>query len=136
MPLAMTLGMDSNNPLPIVTSLILSRNGNAITLSKQFYEQGVRNLKGLKRIISQSNERVYSLGVVHPSSMHNLMLRYWLASGGIDPDKDVNLVVLPPSQMVDRLKSGEIDGYCVYAPSNDTRYGQQHSTHIRAHHTP
>jgi nitrate/nitrite transport system ATP-binding protein len=118
MPLAMTLGMGNNNPLPIVTSLILSRNGNAITLSKRFYEQGVRNLKGLKRIISQSNEQTYSLGVVHPSSMHNLMLRYWLASGGIDPDKDVNLVVLPPSQMVDRLKSGEIDGYCVGEPWN------------------
>ncbi|MGB3205888.1 MAG: nitrate ABC transporter ATP-binding protein [Crinalium sp.] len=118
MPLAMTLGMGNNNPLPIVTSLILSRNGNAITLSNQFYEQGVRNLKGLKRIISQPNEQTYSLGVVHPSSMHNLMLRYWLASGGIDPDKDVNLVVLPPSQMVDRLKSGEIDGYCVGEPWN------------------
>ncbi|AFZ14493.1 nitrate ABC transporter, ATPase subunits C and D [Crinalium epipsammum PCC 9333] len=118
MPLAMTLGMGNNSPLPIVTSLILSRNGNAITLSNQFYEQGVRNLKDLKRIISQTNEQTYSLGVVHPSSMHNLMLRYWLASGGIDPDKDVNLVVLPPSQMVDRLKSGEIDGYCVGEPWN------------------
>jgi len=118
MPLAMTLGMGNNNRLPIVTSLILSRNGNAITLSKQFYEQGVRNLKGLKRIISQTNERTYSLGVVHPSSMHNLMLRYWLASGGIDPDKDVNLVVLPPSEMVNRLKTGEIDGYCVGEPWN------------------
>ena len=118
MPLAMTLGMGNNSPLPIVTSLILSRNGNAITLSNQFYEQGVRNLKGLKRIISQTNEQTYSLGVVHPSSMHNLMLRYWLASGGIDPDKDVNLVVLPPSEMVNRLKSGEIDGYCVGEPWN------------------
>jgi nitrate/nitrite transport system ATP-binding protein len=50
--------------------------------------------------------------------MHNLMLRYWLATDGIDPDKDVNLVVIPPSEMLDRLKTGEIDGYCAGEPWN------------------
>jgi nitrate/nitrite transport system ATP-binding protein len=50
--------------------------------------------------------------------MHNLMLRYWLASGGIDPDRDVALTVIPPPQMFSNLKAGNIDGYCVGEPWN------------------
>jgi nitrate/nitrite transport system ATP-binding protein len=50
--------------------------------------------------------------------MHNLMLRYWLASAGIDPDNDLDLVVIPPQEMVDRLRSHEIDGFCVGEPWN------------------
>ncbi|WP_017720837.1 nitrate ABC transporter ATP-binding protein [Kamptonema formosum] len=118
MPLGLTLGMGGFAPVPAVTALVLSRNGNAITLSQQFYQQGVRTLNDLKAAIAQSPDRVFNLGVVHPSSMHNLMLRYWLASGGIDPDRDINLVVLPPSQMAASLKAGKIDGYCAGAPWN------------------
>ncbi|MBW4495371.1 MAG: nitrate ABC transporter ATP-binding protein [Oscillatoria princeps RMCB-10] len=118
MPLGLTLGMGGFAPVPVVTALVLSRNGNAITLSKQFYQQGVRTLNDLKAAIAQSPDRVFNLGVVHPASTHNLMLRYWLASGGIDPDRDINLVVLPPSQMVASLKAGKIDGYCAGAPWN------------------
>jgi nitrate/nitrite transport system ATP-binding protein len=53
---------------------------------------------------------------VHECSMHNLMLRYWLAAGGIDPDQDVMLVTLPPQEMSDRLSQGRIDGFCVGEP--------------------
>jgi nitrate/nitrite transport system ATP-binding protein len=118
LPLGLTLGMGGFAPVPMVTALVLSRNGNAITLSKQFYDRGVRTLNDLKAAIAQSQDKIFNLGVVHPSSMHNLMLRYWLASGGIDPDRDINLVVLPPSQMVASLKAGKIDGYCAGAPWN------------------
>jgi ABC-type nitrate/sulfonate/bicarbonate transport system substrate-binding protein len=58
------------------------------------------------------------MGVVHPSSMHNLLLRYWLASGGIDPDRELNLKQIPPAQMVVDLKGGTIDGFCVGDPWN------------------
>jgi nitrate/nitrite transport system ATP-binding protein len=61
----------------------------------------------------QSPDKIATFGMVHPASMHNLLLRYWLASGGIDPDSDVNLAVIPPPQMVSLLKAGKIDGYCV-----------------------
>jgi ABC-type nitrate/sulfonate/bicarbonate transport system substrate-binding protein len=50
--------------------------------------------------------------------MHNYALRYWLAQAGIDPDRDVRLVVTPPPRMVEHLRSGEIDGFCVGAPWN------------------
>ncbi|MBW4681633.1 MAG: nitrate ABC transporter ATP-binding protein [Microcoleus vaginatus WJT46-NPBG5] len=118
MPLSMTLGLGLARSVPMVTALVLARNGNAITLSKQLYQQGVRTLADLKAVVTQSVDKVHTLGVVNPASMHNLMLRYWLAAGGIDPDRDVNLTVIPSAQMVANLKAGNIDGYCVGEPWN------------------
>ena len=118
LPLAMTVGMGNKIPIPMIIGMILSRNGNAITLSNKFAKQGVKTLTDLRKVIKESQDKIYSFGVVHPASMHNLMLRYWLASGGIDPDEDVNLVVLPPSEMIENLREEKIDGYCVGAPWN------------------
>jgi nitrate/nitrite transport system ATP-binding protein len=118
MPLAMTIGMGGKIPTPMVTGLILSRNGNAITFSKKLLEAGVRNLADFKQLVDSSSDQVRTLAMVHPASMHNLILRYWLASGGIDPDQDVNLTVIPPPQMVATMKAGNIDGYCVGEPWN------------------
>ncbi|WP_448563346.1 nitrate ABC transporter ATP-binding protein [Trichothermofontia sp.] len=118
MPLALTLNPETPTPIPIVTALTLSRNGNAITLSKRLLDAGVRRLADLKAAIVRDRDRGYGLGVVHPASMHNLLLRYWLAEGGIDPDWDVRLSILPPPQMAVNLKSGRLDGYCVGEPWN------------------
>ncbi len=54
--------------------------------------------------------------MVHPFSPHNYELRYFLGSAGVDPDRDVDLVVVPPQYVVDHLRSGAIDGFCVGAP--------------------
>lgn len=118
MPLSMTLGMGGKAPLPVITGLVLARNGNSITLSKQFYDQGVRTLADFKAAIARTPDKVHTLGMVHPASMHNLMLRYWLSSADIDPDLDVSLTVIPPPQMVANLKAGNIDGFCVGEPWN------------------
>jgi nitrate/nitrite transport system ATP-binding protein len=119
LPLALTLGMNGRPSTPISVPLVLSRNGNAITLSTELYHQGVHTLQNLKAAISTVTiERKLTLGIVHDCSMHNLMLRYWLASAGIDPDRDLNLIVIPPQEMVERLRSGEIDGFCVGEPWN------------------
>lgn len=118
MPLSMTIGAGGKPSVPIITALVLSRNGNAITLGNKYKEWGVSQLSDLKEAIMQSPDKIETFGMVHPSSMHNLMLRYWLASGGIDPDQDVNLIVIPPPQMVANLKAGNIDGYCVGEPWN------------------
>jgi nitrate/nitrite transport system ATP-binding protein len=116
MPLAMTIGMGGQPSVPISTSLVLSRNGNAITLSQELYERGAQSLSELKSVIATDKDRRYRIGVVHDCSMHNLMLRYWLASGNIDPDREVDLVILPPQTMVDQLRRGQIDGFCVGEP--------------------
>jgi nitrate/nitrite transport system ATP-binding protein len=116
MPLALTMGMNGSPSVPTSTALVLSRNGNAITLSRELFEQGIRNLNDFKMAIFHNRDRVFKIGVVHECSMHNLMLRYWLAAGGIDPDRDVTLVTLPPQEMAERLRQGQIDGFCVGEP--------------------
>ncbi|NEQ22609.1 MAG: ABC transporter substrate-binding protein [Microcoleus sp. SIO2G3] len=126
MPMSMTLGAGNNTPVPMVSALTLSRNGNAITLSKRLYDQGVRTLADFKAALQATPDKVHTLGVVYPSSMQNLMLRYWLASGGIDPDRDVSLTVIPPPQMISNLKAGSIDGYCVGEPWNSRAVNEGH----------
>jgi NitT/TauT family transport system ATP-binding protein len=56
--------------------------------------------------------------MVYPFSCHNYELRYWLAAAGIDPDRDVRLIVIPPPFLVDALRAGQIDGFCVGEPWN------------------
>ena len=126
MPTTITIGAGNKSSVPIVSALNLSRGGNAITLSKLFYDQGVRNLADFKKAITKSPDKVHTLGMVYPSSMHNLLLRYWLASEGIDPDRDVGLTVIPPPQMVSNLKAGNIDGYCVGEPWNSRAVNEGH----------
>ncbi|WP_066375787.1 ABC transporter ATP-binding/substrate-binding protein [Anabaena sp. CA = ATCC 33047] len=118
MPMWLTLGGHNNQPLPVVTSLTMTRNGNAITLAKRFYDQGVRTLSDFKDYLLRTRDQRHIMGVVHPASMHNLLLRYWLAAGGIDPDIDVDMKTIPPAQMVADLQAASIDGYCVGEPWN------------------
>ncbi|MDX2271839.1 MAG: nitrate ABC transporter ATP-binding protein [Cyanobacteriota bacterium] len=117
MPLALTLGW-GGSLVNVVTALTLSRNGNAITLSNRLAERGVKTLADLRQFIHQTPDKVPTLGMVHVGSMHNLLLRHWLAGGGIHPDQDVSLTVIPPPQMVANLKAGNLDGYCVGEPWN------------------
>ena len=118
MPLWLTLGGDEEPPVSMVTALTMTRNGNAITFDNPLYEQGVRSLSDFKQYVDRTSDRAHTLGVVHSSSMHNLLLRYWLAAGGIDPDEDVSLQTIPPAQMIVDLKADTIDGYCVGEPWN------------------
>ncbi len=118
MPVWLTIGGMDNKPLPVVSALTLTRNGNAITLDKNFYNQGIHTLNDLKRMLLETSDRQHTFGMVHPASMHNLLLRYWLAAGGIHPDKDVTLTTIPPAQMIANLKAGNIDGFCVGEPWN------------------
>jgi len=118
MPLWMSLGGGDAEPTPVVSALTLTRNGNAVTLHQRFLDAGVHNLRDLRGWITENSDHPPVFGVVHPSSMHNLLLRYWLAAGGIDPDRDVRLQTIPPAQLVANLRSGTIDGFCVGEPWN------------------
>ena len=131
MSIATTLGLGFTKK-PMVTSFSMNLNGNAITVSNGLYERLLkvdaeietdpnRSAQALKQLIEQ--ERVdgkpaISFAMVYPYSNHNYELRYWMASAGIDPDKDVELRVIPPQYMVDNLKDGVIDGFCVGEPWN------------------
>lgn len=118
MPIWLTLGGMEGRSLPTVTALTLTRNGNAITLDKRFYERGIHTLHDLKHMLQSTQHQQHVFGMVHPASMHNLLLRYWLAAGGIHPDHDLQLKTIPPAQMIANLQAGNIDGFCVGEPWN------------------
>lgn len=118
MPIAMLLGLDGEAPVPVCSAITLSRNGNSIVFGKQLYDQGIRTVEDFKKAIASTPDTVHTLGMVHSASMHNLLFRYWLAAGGINPEIDVNLTVIPPPLMVANLKAGNIDGYCCGDPWN------------------
>jgi len=100
-----------------LTGLVLNLNGNAITLSQALWNKGVRDGRTLRREIIHSDE-VYTFGVVHTYSSHSLLLREWLRTYRIEPDRDVQIVVVPPAQVFVNLRAGHLDGYCVGEPWN------------------
>ena len=110
MPVASMLGLGSN-PSPTITPFSLGRGGNAITLSLKLFERmqaqiglddassALESARALASVLSdmrEKGEQPPTLGMTYPFSSHNYEFRYWLAAGGIDPDRDVKLVVVPP----------------------------------------
>lgn len=127
MPLAASLGL---TPLatPMIAPVVLGLGNNAITVSDTLWQamagQGAPGnldptLTGaaLAKVVKAAPRKL-RFGVVHQTSSHNYELRYWLAASGIMPDRDIEIVVLPPPLLPDALGSGGIDGYCVGEPWN------------------
>jgi len=125
LPIATSLGVGGMRA-DMITGLTLSLNGNAITLSqalsKQIAERGADARHGALETAAalgdylSSDSNPITLAAAHTFSCHILLLRHWLKAGNIDPDRDVNIIVLPPEQMVDSLARGIIDGFCVGEP--------------------
>jgi ABC-type nitrate/sulfonate/bicarbonate transport system substrate-binding protein len=102
-----------------LSGLLLGRNGSAITLATEFWNLGVRDAASLGKVIHEfKGRRNFTFGVVQELSSQNFNLRKWLRSGGIDPDNDVRVVVIPSALMHDMLRAGHLDGYCVAEPWN------------------
>lgn len=95
----------------LVVPMSLSANGNALTLARKW--QGDLAAGGIKTLATRQKLR---LAVVHAYSTHDLLLRYWLAANGVDPDTDIEIKPLSPSEMVSSLAAGAIDGFCAGAP--------------------
>jgi two-component system, oxyanion-binding sensor len=129
--IASSLGI-AHVKVPILAPFNLSLNGNAITVSPALHAAILRELDGdrfdpmataraLARVVAlrrNSGQEPLTFAMTFPFSTHNYQLRFWMAAGGVDPDEDVRLVVLPPPYMVDSLASGHVDGFCVGAPWN------------------
>jgi nitrate/nitrite transport system substrate-binding protein len=106
MPLAISLGLGAN-ATPMSVATIQNVNGQAITLSlKHKDNRDPKNWKGFK------------FGVPFDYSMHNFLLRYYLAESGLNPDTDVQIRVIPPAEMVANLRAGNIDGFLGPDPFN------------------
>lgn len=133
LPAMTTLGV-SGLRVPLLTGLGLSTNGNGITLSARVWAKmldtlglpaqqevtmaEVAGVIGKVYTDSQAVRQKLTFAVVHGFSTHAILLRKWLRGVGLDPDRDVSMIVVPPSQMVDSLTEGVIDGYCAGEPWN------------------
>ncbi|CAN5910642.1 hypothetical protein BH11VER1_BH11VER1_13280 [soil metagenome] len=115
--LSLRLGFDGRQ-CNAINPFVFNIHGNAITLSKDLWRRGVRNAESLHKLIRSTSQKLFTFGIVERSSSHHFLLRRWLKSGGVDPSKDVRLVVLPPTQMVESMRAGLIDGYCAGEPWN------------------
>lgn len=122
---AVTLGL-SQQPAALAAPLKLNANGNMLVMSGEFaaalapdMTQRLDDPLGTAHDFAAAiglHRRKPVIGVVHRFSSHALMLRYWLGSAGIDPDRDVLLRVMPPSLMVEAMRAGETDGFIAGEP--------------------
>ncbi len=118
--------------VPIAAPFNLGINGNAITVSPVLHAAITGEIDGdrydplataraLSRVVAARRKRgadPLTFAMTFPFSTHNYQLRFWMAVGGVDPDEDVRMVVLPPPFMADSLASGQVDAFCVGAPWN------------------
>ncbi|MCW6512101.1 CmpA/NrtA family ABC transporter substrate-binding protein [Lichenifustis flavocetrariae] len=136
MPIAATLGL-GRPAVSMIAPFSLGLGGNAITLAAELFGAMADTVVGrtgafgrfdpaatgqaLAHVLGHRRRQGHeppTLAIVHPFSGHNYELRYWLAAAGLDPDVDVRLTVLPPSQMVEGLAARQIDGFCAGEPWN------------------
>lgn len=106
MPLAISLGLGSN-ATPMNVATIQNTNGQAITLATK--HKGARDPKTWKG---------FKFAVPFEYSMHNFLLRYYVAEAGLNPDTDIQIRVVPPPEMVANLRAGNIDGFLGPDPFN------------------
>lgn len=120
--------MQNNQPLPMYTLLNLNEDCQGISVAQEYAETGVTLDAGALR---EAFERKKADGgevtaaMTFPGGTHDLWIRYWLAAGGIDPDRDLSLIVVPPPQMVANMKVGNMDCFCVGEPWNEQLVNQQ-----------
>jgi len=120
MPIASTMGLLGSPKKPMVIPWLLNRNGQAITLKAEFKGKVGADPKALKPFVEKAKKlgEPLSFAMTFPPGTHAMWMRYYLAAGGINPDKDISLITIPPPQMVANMKVGKMDGFCVGEPWN------------------
>src|SRR4051794_20626314 len=120
MPIASTMGLLGSPKKPMVIPWMLNRNGQSISLKAELKGKVGSDPKALKPLVMEAKAKGTPLtfAMTFPPGTHAMWMRYWLAAGGINPDKDVALIVVPPAQMVANMKVGKMDGFCVGEPWN------------------
>jgi nitrate/nitrite transport system substrate-binding protein len=105
----------------MVIPWMLNRNGQCISLKNDFKGKVAGDPKALKPFVDEAKNagKPLSFAVTFPPGTHAMWTRYWLASGGIHPDKDVSLITIPPAQMIANMKVDKMDGFCVGEPWNN-----------------
>ncbi len=120
MPIASTMGLLGSPKKPMIIPWLVNRNGQAITLKAEFKGKVGADPKALKPFVDKAKKlgEPMSFAMTFPPGTHAMWMRYYLAAGGINPDKDISLLTIPPAQMVANMKIGKMDGFCVGEPWN------------------
>jgi nitrate/nitrite transport system substrate-binding protein len=119
--------MQNNQPLPMYSLLRLNEDCQAISVSNEYKDLPVGvDSSALKEAFAKKKAagKEVKAAVTFPGGTHDLWMRYWLAAGGIDPDKDIATIVVPPPQMVANMKVGTMDAFCVGEPWNEQLVNQ------------
>jgi nitrate/nitrite transport system substrate-binding protein len=120
MPIASTMGLLGSPKKPMIVPWMLNRNGQAITMKAALKGKIGADPKALKPLVDAAKAAgtPMTFAMTFPPGTHAMWMRYYLAAGGINPDKDVALVTVPPPQMVANMKVDKMDGFCVGEPWN------------------
>lgn len=129
MPYLMHTGKVTQNNVPVPMTILarLNLDSQGISVAKEYAETGVQlDASKLKAAFEKkkADGKEIKAAMTFPGGTHDLWIRYWLAAGGIDPDKDVSTIVVPPPQMVANMKVGNMDVFCVGEPWNEQLVNQ------------
>jgi nitrate/nitrite transport system substrate-binding protein len=123
MPYLISAGKVTQNnvPTPMYIMARLNLNGQCISVSKEYNDLKVgldtaRFKAALEK--KKASGKAVKAAMTFPGGTHDLWIRYWLAAGRIDPDKNIDTIVVPPPQMVANMKVGTMDCFCVCEPWN------------------
>lgn len=122
MPYLISEGIVTNGKkVPMFILARLNTNGQAISISNDYksLKLGVKS-QGFKQALAKAKAggKELKAAVTFPGGTHDLWMRYWLAAGGINPETDLSIIVIPPPQMVANMKSGTMEAFCVGEPWN------------------
>jgi nitrate/nitrite transport system substrate-binding protein len=121
MPYLISTGKITQNNVPTPMYLLarLNLDAQAISVSNEFKDLKVTtDASPLKKAWADKKAagKEVKVAMTFPGGTHDVWIRYWLAAGGIDPDKDISLITVPPPQMVANMKVGNMDAFCVGEP--------------------
>ncbi len=130
MPYLITTGkMTANNqPVPMSILARLNLSGQCISVGKEYADLKLDvTAKGFKAALAakKASGKAVNAAVTFPGGTHDLWMRYWLSAAGIDPNKDISTIVVPPAQMVANMKVGNMDTFCVCEPWNEQLINQK-----------
>jgi nitrate/nitrite transport system substrate-binding protein len=128
-PYQITMGTTTaeNKPTPMYILCRLNYDCQGLSVAKEFKDLGVTvNCAPLKEAFAKKRAAggEVKCAMTFPGGTHDMWIRYWLAAGGIDPDKDVSTIVVPPAQMVANMKVGNMAAFCVGEPWNEQLVNQ------------
>jgi len=129
MPYLISTGKVTQNnvPTPMYVLARLNLDAQAISVSNEYKDLKVTaDASALKAAFAKkrADGKEVKIAMTFPGGTHDLWIRYWVAAGGIDPDKDVSTIVVPPPQMVANMKVGNMDAFCVGEPWNEQLVNQ------------